>query len=115
MESENKESWSWFLQQLKAAISGLSITFEATLMLDQDKGLQAADSELDFFNCAWCMWHIQQNIKNHFEGLSGELASKLFGTLILASDETRYNFIFNEIRKASSDAADYIKKISREL
>ena len=115
VESENKESWSWFLQQLKAGIPGLYITRDATLISDRDKGLQAADSELDSFTRAWCVWHIQQNIKNRVGGQNGELSSKLFGTLAHASDETKYDQILNEISKVSSEATAYINGIPREL
>ena len=111
VESENTESWSWFLQQFKAGIPGLSTTRQATLISDRDKGLQAADEELDFFTRAWCTWHIQQNIKHRVGGQDGELVSKLFESLVHASDEPQYNSILNKIRKVNSQGADYIKEI----
>jgi len=45
VESENGESWRWFLRLLKSALpeSGKS---SSTLMSDRDNGLQSPDSEL---------------------------------------------------------------------
>ncbi len=61
VESENQDSWSWFLQHLRWAIPEISAT-ASTLLSDRDKGLLTAERVLGpLVAVAWCCYHLKEN------------------------------------------------------
>jgi len=59
-ESENEESWRWFLRLLKAALPEFDES-SSTLMSDRVKGFQSADSDLQHVQQSFCVQHITDN------------------------------------------------------
>jgi len=61
VDSENTDSWTWFLERLKRVIPQV---LEATFISDRDKGLMAADHVLgNGINLLICCFHLHQNFK----------------------------------------------------
>ncbi|KAJ0946197.1 putative transcription factor interactor and regulator CCHC(Zn) family [Helianthus annuus] len=68
VESENKESWTWFLEILGDDL-GLGTYSNFTFISDRQKGILPAISKL--FPCAehrYCLRHIHENMKVTFKG-----------------------------------------------
>jgi hypothetical protein len=65
VESENERSWRWFLSHLSAAIPQLDGEL-TTLISDRDKGLQAAEDELEHVKRAFCVQHIAANVQTKY-------------------------------------------------
>ncbi|XP_021991933.1 uncharacterized protein LOC110888730 [Helianthus annuus] len=68
VESENKESWTWFLEILGDDL-GLGTYSNFTFISDRQKGILPAISKL--FPCAehrYCLRHIHENMKVSFKG-----------------------------------------------
>jgi len=62
IESESEESWRMFLSNTKTAILWIN-ELDVTIMSDRDKGLKAADYELEQANRAYCTQHLKANIQ----------------------------------------------------
>ena len=65
VDSENEDSWTWFLTRLKEVIGD---TDELVFVSNKAKSIKNAISTV--FNNAQhgaCAWHITQNVKNKFK------------------------------------------------
>jgi len=86
VESENEQSWRYFLRHLKIALPAIN-DLTTVIITDRDKGLQAAQSELNLVTVGWCSQHIKANvIRKH-----GEAAGAAFMRLAGAKDEASWN------------------------
>lgn len=131
IESENEESWKFFLTELKMyvylstsnwistvnylltsirAIPAINQT-DVTLVSDRDKGLVAADSVLDQTHRAYCCQHIADNIQTSF----GLAARKLFWKIAYARSELLFENALAELEELQPAAAEYVTALPRNL
>ncbi|XP_058747066.1 uncharacterized protein LOC131620058 [Vicia villosa] len=69
VESENKESWTWFLEFLIADLGGATECLTYTFILDQQKGLlPAMDELLPNVEQRFCVRHLYNNFRKRFPG-----------------------------------------------
>jgi len=66
VESENRDSWHYFVMHLLAALPILSER-PTTFMSDRDKGLMDAEALLPLYIChAYCCFHLKENFTTKF-------------------------------------------------
>ena len=109
-ESENQETWSWFLSLVKSSFrmgNGESVVF----LSDREKGIDKAVSK--YFPAAahsHCVYHIQKNVKCKFHK---DLKGLIFQAA-RATNEGDFNEVVERICRVDSDAGAYIKKIDKQ-
>lgn len=107
VESENTDSWTWFLERLKRAIPQV---LEATFISDRDKGLMAADHVLGKgINRLICCFHLHQNFKR-FRNVE-----HLFWPIAKAKSEEDFYTRMHQLQQISQDAANYLEKIDKAM
>lgn len=116
VDNENDESWCWFLEQLKSAIStSLPLTFVS----DREKGIQKSVHEV-FENAyhGYSIYHLLESFKRNLKGpFNGEGRGVLPGKLLAAAHAVRlgsFRRITEEIRQISSNAYDWVMQIEPE-
>lgn len=108
VESENTESWLWFLSQLKTAIPDLQ---NMTLISDRDKGLFTADIVLGLnVNCLICCFHLKNNFVRRYRGVE-----QLFWPITNAKTLGEYITHMNKLQQVNKSAAAYLKSIDQAL
>ena len=110
VESENKESWTWFLTCLRNAIPEC---IGMTLISDRDKGLLAADEIVfgDGINRIICCFHLKANLCKRY---GGQLSS-LFWSIANAESEREYHTEFAILQQQKPTAAQYLSTIPKHL
>ncbi|XP_058753673.1 uncharacterized protein LOC131626849 [Vicia villosa] len=69
VESENKDSWTWFLELLIADLGGADECLTYTFISDQQKGLlPATDELLPNAEQRFCVRHLYNNFRKRFPG-----------------------------------------------
>ena len=107
VESENTESWTWFLERLKLAIPQV---LEATIISDRDKGLMAAERVLgNQINRLICCFHLLQNFKRFRN------AQHLFWPLAKAKTIKDFQSKREEVQQESIEAANYLENIDKAM
>ena len=107
VESENTDSWTWFLERLKQAIPQV---LEATFISDRDKGLMAADHVLgNGINRLICCFHLYQNFKRFLN------VEHLFWPIAKAKSEEDFHTRMNQFQQISPDAANYLQQIDKAM
>jgi len=108
VESENKDSWTWFLTFLKTAIPEC---VGMTLISDRDKGLLAADELVfgDGINRLICCFHLKGNVCRRFGGHR----SAAFWAIANAKTQHDYEHQKNDLRQLNASAASYLDGIER--
>ena len=107
-ESENQETWRWFVclvrQALRIEDGGIGIV----VLSDREKGIDIAVREyLPCARHAFCVYHIQKNVKMAFKtSLEGLLFKAAKLTSVKEFKET-----IEEMKKIDIDAGEYIEKI----
>lgn len=116
VDNENDESWRWFLEQLKSAIStSLPLTFVS----DREKGIQKSVHEV-FENAyhGYSIYHLLESFKRNLKGpFNGEGRGVLPGKILAAAHAVRlggFRRITEEIRQISSNAYDWVMQIEPE-
>jgi len=79
---ENESSWKWFFSQLRDGLPDLDCEIS-----DRDKGLQAAENDLEYANHVFCVQHLAENVKARF----GMEARRKFIALTYARTNEQYN------------------------
>lgn len=110
VDVENDDSWRWFLEQLKSAIStSQSITF----ISDKDKGLM--NSVLEVFENSYhghSIYYLMDNFIRNLKGpFLGEGRASLPGNMLAAARAIRpegFKMFTEQIRRVSSSAYDWI-------
>jgi len=110
VESENTESWTWFLENLKSVIPE---TVGMTLISDRDKGLLTADRAVygNGINQLICCFHLKGNFCKRY----GSQLSNSFWQAAnskIRQDCARY---MEDLRLQNPTAADYLIKIDPSL
>lgn len=104
VESENKDSWSWFFQHLRWAIPEVS-TETSTLLSDRDKGLLEAERVLGpHLVVAWCCHHVKENFVLKFS----RSLEPLFWLVARAHSEHAYLAALEKLREKSEEAAAWV-------
>lgn len=110
VDVENDDSWRWFLEQLKPAVSTeKSITF----ISDKDKGLMSCVLDV-FENChhGHSIYYLMDNFIRNLKGpFQGEGRSSLPGNMLAAARAIRpegFRMFTEQIKKVSSSAYEWI-------
>jgi hypothetical protein len=113
VESENRDSWEYFLRLLRRCIPEVA-SEPCVFISDHDKGLQEADVVLGE-NClrAYCCRHIKGNLKDKFGGKAGLLA--LFWKAARARLPSGFEHHMGKIAAINVAAAAYLRAIDRIL
>ena len=110
VESENTESWTWFLENSKSAIPE---TVGMTLISDRDKGLLAANQAVygNGINRLICSFHLNENFCKRY---SSQLSNYAWQA---ANSKTRQDFAryIEKLRHQNPNEADYLIKIDPSL
>jgi transposase-like protein len=109
--TEDKASWSWFLNQLKYALGGTAGQFgNYTIMSDRQKGLLAA-VHLVFPDSRhrYCLRHIYANFKS--AGHKAEDLKKLVDRAAYAFDKYDFDVAMEELKNKDQQAWEWMCKI----
>lgn len=116
VDVENDDSWHWFLEQLKSAVSTSgSITF----ISDREKGLQKSVLEVfENVHLGYSIHHLLENFKKNLKGpFHGDGRNALPGSLLAAAHAVRldgYKKYCELIKQVSSNAYDWVMQIEPE-
>ena len=113
VESENVESWSYFLNHLMLAIPEILIQHPpTTLMTDRDKGLSAAIATYGSQVVpTYCCFHLKENFTTkHGRGLADN-----FWRIARAIDHHTFTFELQQLQQHNQAAATYLAEIPKEL
>ena len=108
-ESENFETWFWFLALVQTAFqTGLGDGL--VVLSDREKGLDAAlEALLPAAAHSYCVYHIEKNVKSSFH-------TSLDGLLFRAAkagDEKTFNEVLDKIKSVNERAGRYIEAIEK--
>lgn len=104
VESENKSSWVWFLNNLKQAIPQVMV---ATVISDRDKGLLAAEEVLGAnVTRLICCFHLKSNFCKRYGRVVGH-----FWPIANSKTMAQFNAHMDELRAVYPAAADYLSEI----
>ncbi|KAL6549526.1 hypothetical protein OROHE_008643 [Orobanche hederae] len=121
VDTENEDSWHWFLEQLRSAVStGATASLRPlTFVSDMDKGLaRYVHQVFDNAHHGYSMHHLVESFKRNLRGpFHGEGKGVLPGKLLAAAREVRpsgFKKLTEQIRQISSDAYDWLIQIEPE-
>ena len=108
-ESENVETWFWFLALVQTAFQ-IGLGEGLVVLSDREKGLDAAlNALLPAASHSYCVYHIEKNVKSTFhttlDGLIFRAAK--------ASNEKVLNEVLNQIKALNPAAGVYIEDIEK--
>ena len=108
-ESENCETWFWFLALVQTAFqTGLGDGL--VVLSDREKGLDAAlEALLPAAAHSYCVYHIEKNVKSSFH-------TSLDGLLFRAAkagDEKTFNEVLDKNKTVNERAGRYIEAIEK--
>ena len=109
VESENTESWRWFLNHLKNAIPQI---LDASIISDRDKGLLAAEDTLgNNVVRLFCLEHLRRNfIKSYSREYEG-----LFWRIANATTVDEYQTAITLLQLEKPSAALYLEEIDPQI
>ena len=117
VDVETDDNWSWFLEQLKSAISTLQQPI--TFVSDREKGLKRSVLEI-FVNAhhGYSIYHLMENFKKNLKGpFHGDGRSSLPINFLAAVHATRldgFRKFTEEIKRVSSKAYNWVMQIEPE-
>jgi transposase-like protein len=113
VESENRDSWEYFLRLLRRCIPEVS-SEPCVFVSDRDKGLLEADAVLGE-HClrAYCCKHLEGNLKDQFGAKAGLPA--LFWKVARARLPSGFEHHMAKIDVVNPAAAQYLRSIPAEL
>ncbi|KAL3692139.1 hypothetical protein R1sor_005790 [Riccia sorocarpa] len=107
---EERDTWCWFISNLKHCIHGLASP-NVVIVSDRQKGfIDAVAEELPANEHIHCTFHLQMNLRRHF----GAQVSKYFQRLIYATTREKYEealTVLEEQYTNGKEAAEYIRAI----
>ena len=111
-ESENEETWCWFLVLLKEALRVENDGDGLGVISDREKGIKkAVKMYLPLAHHAYCVFHIRKNVKKKYK-------TSLNGLLFKAakcSSKDEFRAVINEMKLLHMTAAEYNEKISSQM
>lgn len=103
-ESENADSWEWFLNHLKWSLLEL-VSKPSTLVSNRDKGLLIAERTLSLqVAIAYCCRHLSENFSERF----GRGLLPLFWKIARATTVAQFNGLLEELRALKPKATTYL-------
>ncbi|CAI6004728.1 unnamed protein product [Closterium sp. NIES-65] len=104
-ESENKDSWKRFCENLLKHIPSWPTTQNASLISDRDKGLIPAVKEVFPLELPhyFCSWHLEQNVLKF-----GPNASDLFKKLANCRTKAKFGKLVRRCRQQCAAMANYL-------
>jgi hypothetical protein len=104
-DSETKDNWTWFMEQLSKAIGPME---NLAVCTDACKGLEAAVAKI-FPNCEQreCFRHLMENMKKSYRG---EVYAKNMWSAARAYTPHKYKYFFEKVADASPEAIDWLNK-----
>ena len=109
-ESENPETWTWFLSNVKTAFP-VDNGHGLVVLSDREKGIDAAVTRLfPQASHSYCVYHIQKNVKVNFHTSLGGL---LF-TAARAESDRVFNDVIEEIKRMHARAGEFVSQIKKE-
>ncbi len=103
-ESENADSWEWFLNHLKWSLLEL-VSEPSTLVSDRDKGLLVAERTLSpQVAIAHCCRHLSENFSERF----GRGLLPLFWKIARATTVAQFDGHLEELRALKPEASAYL-------
>ncbi|KAE8208357.1 hypothetical protein CF327_g7125 [Tilletia walkeri] len=104
VHSESTNSWSWFIEHLKAAFP-LAKSGVMTIISDRDKGLMnAVENLIPNAQHAYCCYHLAANLKKHH----GAATQPFFWRCVYATTKTEFDRHLANLRARSDAAANYL-------
>jgi len=109
VESENTESWKWFLDNLKNAIPQI---LDASISSDRDKGLLAAEDILgNNIVRLFCLEHLRRNFVNSFT----KEYDGLFWRIAHSTTLDDYEAAITVLRLEKPSAAAYLEALDQRM
>ncbi|KAL3679109.1 hypothetical protein R1sor_022065 [Riccia sorocarpa] len=109
---EDRETWCWFVENLKHAIHGLASP-NVLIVSDRQKGLvDAVADELPSNEHVHCTFHLRMNLKRHF----GAQVAQYFHRLIYAETKDIFEDALKDLEERfpnGKEAVQYINGIDR--
>jgi len=107
VESENRDSWRYFVIHLLAVLPILSER-PTTFMSDRNKGLMDAEAVLLLCICrAYCCFHLRENFTTKFS----HTLAVIFWQIARSPTAYLYNYHMNTLHQFNSTAAAYLRNI----
>ena len=102
-DSESKENWIWFMEQLSKAIGPMEKLAACT---DACKGLESAVAQV-FPNCEQreCFKHLMDNMKKYY---TGDVYAKNMWPAARAYTPYKFKYFFDKVLEASPDVQDWL-------
>ncbi|XP_021592475.1 uncharacterized protein LOC110600074 [Manihot esculenta] len=116
VDIENKNSWHWFLEQLRSAIStSQSITFVS----DKEKGLMESVNEVfEHAHHGYSIYHLLDNFRRNLRGpFLGDGRASLPASFLAAAHTARldsFRMFIEQIKQVSAKAYDGLMQIEPE-
>ncbi|KAL0354010.1 UNVERIFIED_CONTAM: hypothetical protein Sangu_0982300 [Sesamum angustifolium] len=113
VESECKESWSFFFENLSRMVGGFSVDKPWTFMSDRQKGLVETINEIvpHAINRR-CARHIYANFRSQFVGAA---LKRYFWQAARSYNAAGFNFALHKIKELKPAAYEWLLKIPAEL
>ncbi|KAH7866249.1 hypothetical protein Vadar_017624 [Vaccinium darrowii] len=110
VESENNDSWGFFLDHIQTIIRSTGENRPWTIMSDQQKGLDGVVGRiLPEVSHRHCARHLFQNFKAKFPGLA---LKKQFWIAARAYNHRKFNEAMSTIKELNTEAHDHLVKLA---
>ncbi|KAL3655435.1 hypothetical protein CASFOL_001221 [Castilleja foliolosa] len=116
VDDENDDSWRWFLEQLKSA---MSLSSSLTFVSDMDKGLKNhVDQIFENAHHGYSMYHLVESFKRNLRGpFHGEGRGVLPGKFLAAAHAVRlsgFRRSTEQIKQISPNAYNWVNSVEPE-
>ncbi|KAL0317257.1 UNVERIFIED_CONTAM: hypothetical protein Sangu_2140000, partial [Sesamum angustifolium] len=112
VESECKESWTFFFENLSMLVGGFSVDKPWTFMSDRQKGLVETINEVVPSINRRCARHIYANFRSQFAGTA---LKRYFWQAARSYSAAGFNFALYKIKELKPAAYEWLLKIPAEM
>ena len=110
-DGENDQSWIWFMEQLKLAITDVpGLVFLSDRNRSLIKAVRLVFPEAEH---GYCIWHLSQNVKGHVHNNKDTCAFK-FRECAHAYTVAEFQYLYHAFRRKYPSAAAYLDKSVEE-